>query len=56
MAQIHSEELGKWAKEERSIQSASVVVSIIIPIYNVENYMDRCLESVTKQTYGNLEI
>jgi len=31
-------------------------VSIIIPVYNVEEYIDRCLESVVKQTYKNLEI
>ena len=31
-------------------------VSIIIPVYNVEPYLDQCLESVIKQTYKNLEI
>lgn len=31
-------------------------ISIIIPIYNVEAYLDRCVESVVKQTYKNLEI
>lgn len=31
-------------------------VSIIIPVYNVENYIDQCLESVCSQTYRNLEI
>ena len=32
------------------------LVSVILPVYNVEKYLDRCLESVTKQTYPNLEI
>jgi glycosyltransferase involved in cell wall biosynthesis len=32
------------------------LVSIIIPVYNVEKYIDRCLESVLNQTYCNLEI
>lgn len=32
------------------------LVSIIIPVYGVENYIDRCARSVFKQTYGNLEI
>lgn len=32
------------------------MVSIIIPVYNVENYIDRCLESVVKQTYTDIEI
>ena len=31
-------------------------VSIIVPIYNVEKYLDRCIESITQQTYNNLEI
>lgn len=31
-------------------------VSVIVPVYNAENTIDRCLESITKQTYTNLEI
>lgn len=31
-------------------------VSIIIPIYNTENYLRRCLNSLIKQTYKNIEI
>lgn len=32
------------------------LISIIIPIYNVENYLMKCLDSVICQTYENLEI
>lgn len=32
------------------------LISIIIPVYNVEKYLDACLESVCKQTYKNIEI
>lgn len=32
------------------------LVSIIIPVYNVEQYLDRCMESVVRQTYTDLEI
>ena len=32
------------------------LVSIIIPVYNVENYLLRCVESILKQTYENIEI
>ena len=32
------------------------IISVIIPVYNVEQYLNRCLESVCNQTYYNLEI
>ena len=32
------------------------VVSIVIPIYNVEAYLKQCLETIVNQTYPNLEI
>ena len=31
-------------------------VSVIIPVYNVEDYLDACLASVTRQTFADLEI
>ena len=31
-------------------------ISVIVPVYNVENYLRRCLESLVNQTYINLEI
>ena len=31
-------------------------ISIIIPVYNVEEYLPQCLDSVLSQTYQNLEI
>ncbi|EIM2292003.1 glycosyltransferase family 2 protein, partial [Campylobacter jejuni] len=31
-------------------------VGIVIPIYNVEKYLDECLQSVVNQTYANLSI
>lgn len=31
-------------------------VSIIVPVYNVEKYVSRCLESLISQTYKNIEI
>lgn len=32
------------------------LVSIIIPVYNLENYIENCLNSIIAQTYRNLEI
>ena len=32
------------------------LVSVIIPVYNVKDYLDICLKSVSDQTYRNLEI
>lgn len=31
-------------------------VSIIVPVYNMEQYLNRCLESIINQTYENIEI
>ena len=31
-------------------------VSIIVPVYNVEKYFDKCIESILGQTYKNIEI
>ena len=32
------------------------LISVIVPIYNVEKYLDRCVNSIINQTYKNLEI
>ena len=32
------------------------LVSVVIPVYNCEDYLSRCLDSVCKQTYSRLEI
>ena len=34
----------------------NILISVIVPIYNVEDYLTRCLNSIINQTYHNLEI
>lgn len=34
----------------------SLLISIIIPAYNIASYIERCLDSIIAQTYKNLEI
>lgn len=33
-----------------------IKISVIVPVYNVEQYLDECLESITGQSYNNIEI
>lgn len=34
----------------------SELISVIVSVYNIENYLPRCLETISEQTYRNLEI
>ncbi len=34
----------------------NMLVSIVIPVYNCENYLEKCIDSVLGQTYENIEI
>ena len=31
-------------------------ISVIVPVYNVEAYLERCVESILHQTYTNFEL
>ena len=33
-----------------------VLISVVVPIYNVEHYLKKCVDSICHQTYRNLEI
>ena len=35
---------------------SDVLVTVIVPVYNAQNYLDRCLESILNQTYRPLEV
>ena len=32
------------------------LISVIVPVYKVEAYLDHCIRSIAEQTYSNLEI
>ena len=32
------------------------LISVIVPVYNVMDYLKQCLDSIIEQTYSNLEI
>ena len=33
-----------------------ILLSIIVPVYNIEEYLERCVDSIRQQTWKNLEI
>jgi glycosyltransferase involved in cell wall biosynthesis len=35
---------------------AGPLISVVIPVYNTQKYLERCVESVLCQSYGNLEV
>ena len=36
--------------------SIKMLISVIVPVYKVEPYLDRCIQSIVEQTYTNIEI
>jgi len=36
--------------------SDNPLITVIVPVYNILEYLPRCVHSITKQTYGNLQI
>lgn len=46
----------QWFPEMFLLKNNEVLISVIIPVYNVENYLHVCLNSILKQSYSNLEI
>ena len=33
-----------------------MLISVIVPVYNVERYLRQCLDSLINQTYNELEV
>lgn len=40
----------------KSVNENNPLISVIVPVYKVEPYLDRCVESIVNQKYRNLEI
>lgn len=34
----------------------NLLVSVIVPVFNVEKYLERCIDSILKQSYPNFEL
>lgn len=43
-------------KKENELNIVNDLISIIVPVYKVEKYLNRCIDSILNQTYKNLEI
>lgn len=44
----------KYCKKDKYM--SDLKISVIVPIYKVEKYLDRCIDSIINQTYKHLEI
>lgn len=42
--------------EKERTRIADELISVVVPVYNVEKYLERCVDSIIKQTYKNLDI
>lgn len=41
---------------EKQCAENQYTISVIVPVYNAQDYLERCVNSITQQTYSNLEI
>lgn len=46
----------RWFSEQNVSDSARYLVSVVVPVYNVSNYIKECIDSIINQTYSNLQI
>ena len=42
--------------EDMVVSDKIPLISVIIPVYNAEKYIEQCLESVASQTFQNYEV
>ena len=46
--------IGRAEKTDEEMDMS--LVSIIVPVYNVEPYIETCIQSLIRQTMGNIEV
>ena len=54
-ASWHDEGVRKRLKKMQR-EDINQLISVIIPVYNAEGYLDACVESILRQSYGNIEV
>lgn len=52
----HDKEVGEVVVENVDYNKKAPYISVIVPIYNVEEYLEKCLNSLVNQTLKNIEI
>ena len=43
-------------KTEWTASTKLPLISVVVPVYNVKDYLEECVESILAQTYPNIEI
>lgn len=44
-----------WKEKVNSVRNRPLI-SVVVPVYNTEQYFERCIESILDQSYKNLEV
>ena len=46
-----------YGSSKKTLEGQSVpLISIVVPVYNVERYVEKCIRSLRGQTYGHIEV
>ena len=53
VVKLDKQYISEWTMKK---VKANELISVIVPIYNVEKYLENCVNSILNQTYDNLEI
>lgn len=48
--------MGLWYVARVMFDTKDILISVIIPFYNLESYLSQCVESLLAQTHANIEL